>query len=244
MLNNNEFKNLINQAKSEAKTDAIKKFFSKNSKTISMISIVAVVGVIAYGAFSLYQKSQQEKFSEVFHQALIDDQMGNSEKAKESLKKIYETTSAPSGIRSLASMRYAAILLNENKKSEAAEVYQNISHCSSCVAYVKDLAGLLLVKTWMSDENEIGKDDLISRIEKVAADNKEMHFQVSEQKGQLLLQQNNLPKAYEVFESIAKSPEVPQNVKARSEDAMKDIVSKGFDPNAKDAAANLPETKK
>ncbi len=236
MSKNNEIFQLINQAKSEARSESIRKFFAKNGKILSVIVLVAVVAAISCGVFNLYQNSQEAKFSEIFHQALIDQQLGDVAKARESLKTISESSSAPKGIKSLASLRYAALLLDENKKSEAAEVYQKISQCSGCDSYVKDLAGLLAVKVWLSDESEVQKEDLKNRIEKIEADSKELRYQISEQKAFLFLQKNDLAKAYEVLDSIAKNPEVTVDIKNKVSEGLKIIIARGYHPQEEKAA--------
>ncbi len=242
MMNNNEINAVINQAKSDAKKDAIKQFFKQNSKVISTISMVLVGATIAYGAFAIYQNSQETKFSEVFHQALIDQQMGNVEKAKEELQQIYNS-SAPKGIQSLASLRYAAILFDENKKAEAAAIYQRINECGSCDVFVRDLGGLLAIKTWIADENELQKEDLLTRVEAIENRSKELRYQISEQKAFIHLQKNNLAKAYETLDAIAKSPEASQSVKVRASEGLRIIVSKGYVPQAEAAAKSVENQK-
>ena len=234
MSENNEMNVLINQAKSEARSELLKKFLAKNSKIISSISILALVGVVGFSAFSFYQKSRESKFSEIFHQALIDQQIGNLEKSKEGLKLIYES-SAPNGVKSLASLRYAALLLDENKKAEAAAIYEKISQCGGCNVYVKDLGGLLAVKVWISDETEFQKDDLLARIEKIEVGSKDLKNQISEQKALVQMHKNNLDKAYLTFESLAKNPEAEEGLKKRAEEGMKIVISKGYSPNAPEA---------
>ncbi len=244
MSDNNEMNALIRQAKSEARSECFKKFCAKNKKIFAAASVVAVIAVIGFSVFSYHQKSQEVKFSELFHQALIDQQMGSLDKAREGLKQISETNSAPNGVRSLASLRYASLLLDDNKKSEAAAVYEKISQCSGCDSYVKDLGGLLAVRTWMSDENEIAKEDLLTRIEKIESKSKELRYQISEQKALLHIQKNDLAKAYEILSSIEKNPEVSQNIKARMTEALKIIASKGYEPKAAEEAAPAVEGKK
>lgn len=242
--NENEMLHLINQAKSEARSEVIKKFFNKNAKVLSVASIVAVVGLVSYGAFNFYQNSQEAKFSEIFHQALIDQQIGETTKAKESLQKISESSAAPKGVKSLAALRYAAMLLSENKKSEAAEVYQKISQCSGCDSYVKDLGGLLAIKVWLSDETEIVKEDLLARIETIEARSKELRYQISEQKALLYFQKNDLAKAYEILDAIAKNPEVTPDVKNKVSEGLKIIIAKGYQPEEEIAAAPAESDKK
>ena len=243
MSENNEMNVLINQAKSEARSELLKKFLAKNSKIISSISILALVGVVGFSAFSFYQKSRESKFSEIFHQALIDQQIGNLEKSKEGLKLIYES-SAPNGVKSLASLRYAALLLDENKKAEAAAIYEKISQCGGCNVYVKDLGGLLAVKTWLSDEEESKKEDLLTRIEKIEAGSKELRYEISEQKALLYFQNNDLKKAYEVLSAIEKNPEAAQGIKARVTESLKVITSKGYEPQAIEAEVAKEEGQK
>ena len=226
---NHEINHLLHQVKSEARKDCVKQFFIKNAKVLGIAAAVAIVALIIFFVVDVYNKSQQEKFSEIFHQSLIDQQLGDLPKAKESLVKIYEAKSAPNGVKSLASLRYAAILLDENNKAEAVKVYQNIAACGGCDPYIKDLASLLAIKVWISDENEIKKDDLIARIEKIEAKSKILRYYISEQKGLLQIEKNNLEKAYAIFEEISKNPETPKNLKTRAGDALKLIVSKGFE---------------
>jgi len=234
MTENNDMMSLINQAKAQAKRDNLFKFFGKNSKAISMLATVVLVGAVGFFAFSYFQKSQQEKFSEILHQSLINQQLGDIAKAKENLKKIYDAKSAPSGVWSLASIRYAAFLLEEKNKTEAEIVYQEINHCKSCDDYVRELAGLLVVKTWISDDNELAKEDLSSRIEKIENSSKVLRYYISEQRALLELQKNNLEKSYQIFNAIAKSPEAPKTLKARAADGEKMVISKGFSPKVEE----------
>lgn len=240
---NHELKHLLHQAKSEARKDSLKKFYAKNSKIFMIAMASAVFALLVFFAFDAYNKSQQEKFSEIFHQSLIDQQVGDIEKAKKNLKKIYETKSAPNGIRSLASLRYAAFLLDEKKKTEAAEIYENISYCSGCDPYIRDLSRLLLVRVLASNGSEIKQENLIARIEKIEAKSRILRYYISEQKGLIEIQQNNLEKAYATFQEILENPESQKNLKARAADALKLITSKGFEPKVA-VSDSKKETKK
>ena len=119
MSENNEINQIINQAKSEARSDNFKKLIVKNSKILVVIAGLVVVGAISFFIFNAYQKSQEAKFSEILQQSIVDQKSGDLEKTKETLKKIVETKSAPKNIKALATLRYAALLLDEGKNSEA-----------------------------------------------------------------------------------------------------------------------------
>ncbi len=239
----NETMNLINQARLQVKRENLKNFFYKNKKIIKTLAIIALVTVVALLVLNAFHKSRQVKFSEILHQSLINQQIGDIAKAKENLKTIYDAKFAPSGVRSLASLRYAALLFDEGKKTQAAEIYVEINSCSSCDSYIKDLSGLLAVKTWLSDEEEVKKEDLIARIEKIENNSKTLKYYVSEQKALLEMQKNNLEKAHKIFDLIAKNPESSQSLKSRANDHLKMIIEKGFEPKIIQKAAPKIEEK-
>jgi len=99
MSENNEINQIINQAKSEARSDNFKKLIVKNSKILVVIAGLVVVGAISFFIFNAYQKSQEAKFSEILQQSIVDQKSGDLEKTKETLKKIVETKSAPKNIK-------------------------------------------------------------------------------------------------------------------------------------------------
>lgn len=224
--NTSDILELINNAKSSARREAIKKFFIRKQKFVASIIVLAAIVCGSFFAFNLYQKSQQKKFSAIFHQALIDESNGEIEKSKTKLKQIYESSSVPSTLKSVVALRYAGLLLNEGKKSEAANIYLEAHRCNSCDEYIKDLAGLLAVKTWMSDEFEISKEDLVSKIEKIEKTSKYLKSQITEQRALLEMQKNNVEKSKEIFTSIMKDEKAPQAVKLRSENFLKILDEK------------------
>jgi hypothetical protein len=230
-MNNNEVMSLINQAKSQAKLVRIKKFLKKHSKTISVLVAIFGFVLLVFISFKFYQKFQQKKFSEILHQSLIDQQIGEVEKAKESLKKIHESSTATSGVKSLASLRYAAIIFSEGNQEEASAIYQEVNQCSSCDSYIKEFAGLLAVKTWISmGKEKIGEEDLLNVIISIEDASKQLKGYISEQKAWLLIQRNELEKSYQAFESIAKDTENSDALKTRASEGMKIVISKGYSP--------------
>jgi len=46
----------------------------------------------------------------------------------------------------------------------------------------------------------------------------------------LEMNKNNLEKSYQIFEMIAKNPDVKENLKNRASDAMKMVIQKGYEP--------------
>ena len=225
-----DIKHILKQASSEIRNENIAKIFRKNKKILFVILSVAIASSIIFTAYKINQKSQQEKYSEILHQSMIDQQLGDIEKAKKNLKEIYDSSSAPNGVKSLASLRYAGILLEENKKSEAINVYSEVNKCRFCDNYIKELAGLLMVRTLMTEEEVLTKTDLSEKILAVENNSKILRYYIAEQRGYLEMNKNNLEKSYQIFEMIAKNPEVREDLKNRASDAMKIVVQKGYEP--------------
>ncbi|MBP7710463.1 MAG: tetratricopeptide repeat protein [Rickettsiales bacterium] len=231
-----EVTNLINQAKDQARKEGLKNFFAQNAKILARLSFAVLLAVVIVLIFHSVQSSRQAKYSAIFHQALIYQQVGDEAKAKEELQKIYNTKSAPSGVRSLASLRLAAIHFNQGDVAEANKIYREVSECSSCDRYVRDLAGLLLVKSWMADESEVNKEDVVARVEKIENSNKVLKYYISEQRAFLEALKGNLDKSHQILEVIVKSADAPQSLKEKAKDGIQILISKGFEEKIAEAA--------
>jgi hypothetical protein len=224
----NEMLDLINQARAEARSDNLKRFFSKNSKIISKLFIVLLLAVVAFFVYSSYRKMQAEKFSKILHRSLLSQQAGELDKARLDLEEIYKSDSAPSGVKSLASLRLAAFLLEEGKLNDATKIYQEVNNCRLCDDYVKDLAGLLMIKLWVADALELQKEDLSKKIAEIEDNASVLKFQISEQRAIVEMYKGNLEESYKIFESIEKSSDASQAVKLRAADGIKMLIEKGY----------------
>ncbi len=228
----NEALELINKARSQARSDAIWNFVSKNLKIILRILFGLMVVAVIFIGYNIYQKSSKEKFSAMLHQSLVNQQIGEMEKAKKELKNIVESSSAPSGVKSIASLRYAAFLLEDGKKSEAEKIYAEVNNCRSCDEYVSDLAGLLLVKLWVLDGEEMQKSDLISRIIKIENKATVLKNNIAEERALLEFYKKNLAESYKIFEKIYQDQEASQAVKSRAQNGMRMVIAGGFEVNS------------
>jgi len=225
-----DIKNIINHAQFEIRNEKLSLIFKKNKKILSLILGFSIACSIGYTAFKIDQKSKQQKYSEMLHQSMIDQQLGDIEKTKQTLKIIHESTTAPSGVKSLASIRYAGILLDEGNKEEAIKVYKDVNDCRFCDNYIKELSGLLMVRTIMTDDNLVGDEKLGDKILKIENNSKILRYYIAEQRGYFEMNKNNLAKAYQIFEMISKNPDVKENLKNRASDAMKIVIQKGYEP--------------
>lgn len=225
-----EISQIINQAKSQARLENIFKFLGKNSKILIYCAAAFLGVILLFFAFSIYQKSAQEKYSAMLHQSLIYQQSGQMSEAKKELEKIVNS-SAPNGVKSLASLRYAAFLLEEQKINEAKEVYTKLNQCYFCDDYIKDLSGLLLVRIMVLDKNETASPEkLIEKISKIMNRSENLKNEVAEQLAFFQLFTNKFDQAYKTFEKISNDASATQAIKQRAEDGMKIVISKGFQP--------------
>lgn len=231
-MSEGEINQIIHQVKSETRNENFRKFFTKNSKILITCCCVVVVCAIGFFIFNSYQESQEKKFSAMLQQSVIFEQDHELDKAKQSLQDIINAGSAPSNIKALAGLRYAGLLLNEANSTEAITAYQAVNQCQACDPYFKDLAGLLMVKIWMSDSNELQKPDLLQRIEKIEQSNQFLRNEITEQKAILAMQKDDLATAYQIFESLSKNPEMDKEVKGRASEALKIVIAKGYKPTS------------
>ncbi len=231
MFNKNNIRNLANKINPLNKIDAISGFFIRRKKLFTILAASLVGVLVVLFLFNLYQKSAQEKYSTIFHQSLIDEERGSITSAKQNLQKIYDTKFAPSGVKGLASLRYAGLLLNEGSNDEALKIYQEIANSSRYDRYLRELSGLLatkiLVITTDANSEKSLQQEALKKIEKLESHSKVLHSYFSEQKGIFLMKVGELEKSYQVFEAIVKDANSEQALKLRVADMMKLLVAEG-----------------
>lgn len=225
------YKKIISKTTKIFNPNSLKSAAYQHKKNLLFAAGSALVALILLGIFVINQKSNQNKYSAMLHESMIEQQMGDLQKAKSILKKIHESSSAPTGIKSMASIRYAAFLLEESNKSEALKIYLGLNKCSSCDDFIRDLAGLLAVRTLTTDEEQLSKPENIELIQKIENKATILKFHIAEQRALIELLKGNLEKSYQIFEMIAKSPEVKQGLKSRASDGMQMLIDKGYSPN-------------
>ncbi len=224
--NNEEVMHLINQARAEARRESFKNTLVKNSKLIIALILLSVFLLSVFFIFTSYQDSKKEKFSEKLHQALIYQEKGEMKKVEEILQDIYHSNSAPSGVKSIASIRLAAILMEDDQKPEAVKIYQEINNNKNYDQYIRELAGLLEIKTLIAIDDKSKQKETLEIINKIESKATPLKYYISEQKGIFAMKQGDLEGANKIFESIAKNPESSEPLKKRSGEMLKIIASK------------------
>jgi len=233
MLNKKNALKLFHKVKSHAHKDAIADFFNKRRKLVFIGLVTIVSFLVVLFLFDLYCKSAQEKYSEIFHQSLLDEERGDIVKAQENLQKIYEAKFAPSGVKGLASLRYAAFLLNADKQDEALKIYLEVANSSRYDNYLRELSGLLAAKILVINIDERSDKTLqekgFRQIEKFESRSKIFHAYFTEQKAIFALKIGDLAQSYKISDELAKASESPQGLKMRAYDMMKLLQAKGYE---------------
>jgi hypothetical protein len=217
----------IKHIKKKANQDSIVNFLTKNKVVIvkSIIGLVILIGL--YGIYNIAENSQAKKYSAILHESLLAQQVGDIKTAKEKLVQIHKSRFVPSNVSAIASIRYAGFLIEEGNKKEAQEIYLSVNNCLTCNDYLSDLAGLLAISTWLSDD-ELMKADLSKKINKIYKKSHELKSYINEQRGFYEMQKNNLEAANKAFTEIINDPNADKTIKARAQDAKKILSQKGF----------------
>lgn len=222
---------LLNKIKNEARLENFMNFFRKRKKIIKLVALVLAVLLVLFTIFDFYCKSEQKKYSAIFHQAMIDEEKGDAAASLQKLDAIYNARFAPSGVRALASLRYAGILTNGGNHVKALEIYTDIAKTARYDAYLRDLAALMAAKLIAintdatQDKTKLEADlALLDRLESKA---KLLKSYVSEQKAIFLLKTGDAKKAYESAKAVSENAEAAPSLKERASDLMKLAVANG-----------------
>ncbi len=216
-----EINEIIASARDEARNEAILHKFRKYKKQITTLSIVFAAALIVYLIYLFFAKENQLEYSKMLHQAIIHQQVGDQKKYENSLRDIIEAKLAPSGVKSIASLRYAAILLSANKSDDAIKIYQEVSSCRSCNDYVREYAKLLLVKVMATDVKK--DDELLLAISEAESDSIILKYYLTEQRALYYLKKKDFAKSKEAFELISKASDAPDALKLRAQNLLESL---------------------
>lgn len=232
-MSDNE-KQMMNEINSSIRKQNLVDIYQKNRKLINITLALLAIFAVVFLTVSIYQNKQAEKFSKILHQSMIDYQMKKFDDAQQKLSEIYNSKSAPKGLKTLAGLRLSAMYLNNNSKEgveKATKIYEEINSCRSCPGYAKDLTGLLLVKFWLVNEDFFNDEKIIKEINKIADKSQFFKYEVFYEQAFFEVREGNLEKAYNKFELIAKSPESSEEMKEEAQKGINIVLSKGFKPN-------------
>ncbi len=217
---------ILEKARIDARKDVVKEFFVKNSKIIIRLSLVFLIVALAIVVNNAIKAKRQAEYSTILHQAHIAKEEFDLLKAKNLLKEIINSDDAPLLISTLANLRYAELILQENNFQQALDIFIKIANCQSCEDFAQDLAKLLAVKVWMMNDNMQKDDGLLSQMQEFAKKAKYLKDHIDEQMALYEKNQGNLQKSYEIFSKIVDRIDGYQAVKDRAQEQISELMTK------------------
>lgn len=210
---------IIREIKDEERKDTITKFFSKNKKVILTFASILFAILIAYFIYEYVQSNREKSYSKIYHQAIIKEEKGQYQESVKLLKSIYESSSAPSGVKGVASLRYAAAAISDNNIDKALEIYEEIAFSNKYDDYLQNLSGLLLSKLIivnLGDNPDPEKAKVAEkRIKQVINQNQILKIETKEQLAILYIKINKNDDARKILESIRTNQKASKLVKDR-----------------------------
>ncbi len=223
--NNPESKSLIRDLKSQIRKEKLFSLAKTHLKTlIYCLSLVILIAVFL-ATFSFYNQVQSKKYSSILHQAMIDEQNGDQAKSEESLKNIYES-SAPAGVKEIASLKYAAHLMKNGKSDQGIEVYLTINKNKKFDTYVREYSGLIALKALVDIDNQDDRDKILTLEAKLEKESKVLKYHIIEQKGIFLWNSGDFEVANAAFKTIAENLETSETLKKRAVEMVNIYKSK------------------
>ncbi len=220
MSNETETKNFIEEIKREARSDVVWRFFykHKNLAKIAAISFLAIL--ILYFIFAVSKGILQEKYSEIFHQSMIYEESKDLQKAKDGFVEIYEANFAPHGVKGLAALRLAALLVQENQNDKALEIYKNVAKNMFYNDFVQETSALVAVKMLVNDydtkSDKKTQEKTVKEIANLAKGNKILRDSFREQQAIFMIKIGEKNKARNFLEEIVKSEVALKSQKERA----------------------------
>lgn len=225
MLQNKDSNSIIREAKIEAKKEKLLNLFRENQKVVLAFLIIAFLFSLIFVVWLFYQESEQRKYSAILHQTLIYEQEGKLDLVQENLEKLHKS-GIPSGVRSIASIRYAALMLKQNKFDEAIKIYLEINQTKSYDRFICEYAGYAALKLLIDSNNKSYEEKISKLISRLEKSDKLFKYLILEQKGIFEWSKGNFEATSQIFKNLAENPEANESVRARSEEMYKMCNSK------------------
>lgn len=215
----------LKQIKEEERTDKILKFLAKNKSVLKKLALLTIIIAIILTSFKIIKNNLTTKYSSILHQSLLAEEVGNFDKSKEKLQKIYNARFAPISIKSIAMMKYANILLLENKKEQAVDLYKEIAFNNLNDDFIQENSALLATKLIISDiktdSSEKFKQETEEQIKKLTNVSKTLNSYFLEQSAIFYIKIDNKKEARKILEQILRDQKIPQTLKNRVLDLIK-----------------------
>ncbi len=217
---------LLRQIREEARREKIQLLIIKYKNQLIYGLLLVAVFAIIFSYYNSYQQKKNEKYSDLAHKAMNYETSGNITEAFKILENIKNDKSAPTQIKSISSIKYASHLVDQNKLKEAVEIYLKINEDRKVDQYLKELSGLLALKTMIDSDDKDSAEKIEKLIPVLEKNSTILKPMILEQKAIFYLLQNKLEEAKKIFENLSLDLETPQDLKNRAKEFIKIIKNK------------------
>lgn len=219
-------KAMLRHIRDEARKEKVFSFVVKYKKPILISVIILILVLIGSTINASYQENKDKKYSKLLHQFLVHAEARQNDQAIKILEDIKNDKAAPADLKALASIKYASILLDQNKFSEATELFLKVNEDRRVDIYLKEFAGLLALKTMIDSDEPAFVEKIEKLLPKLEKETVILKSPILEQKGIFYWLQNKPKEARKIFEELALDPKTPDDLKIRVKDFIRIIDNK------------------
>jgi len=185
---------------------------------IALASVIVLLTTAIVG-WQTYSKNQRESLGDDFSAAVELIQEQDIDAALIALEKV--ASSSSDGYITLAKMKKASILISSGKINEGLDLYLDLENTAADASF-RDISTLFYVLNAMDHKPA---NDLMKKLEKFSEKNP-WSATANELKGFLYLKDGNIKDAKDMFEKISKRPNVPRDIRGRSNDMLNFLKNK------------------
>lgn len=223
--NSDNEQQMIREAQNEARKQKIKYIWNKYQKLFIAGGALLAMVLVVYVMFYFYHRDLEKQYSANLHQLFVDFSEGKKDQAVAGLKKITEDKKAPQGVKSIAALRYAAILLGQNQTDQAVAIYLQINR-EAGDSYIRELGGLLAVKTLVDSNDPKYYPQIVELNTKLQKNSKILHAFLLEQQAFFEWGRGNVKLASEILTKISKDQTATDALNRRTAQMLQIINSK------------------
>lgn len=206
---------ILDEAREEIRKEQLENKFKSLAGYFIAIAIIAVAGVAGYKFFQHQQITKIEKQGGLFTQGVVA--LINQNKS-DALNKFTELSNQDGSYAVMASLRRAALLLEQGKIDEAISTYQAIINSPKNAKEFKDLASVNLAYVYF----EANKDDELVKLLD-ANQNNIFSPQLNELRAIRNIKLGNKQAALEILQKLEQDPTTPAATKERIKELIKAI---------------------
>ena len=209
----------IREVDEEIKEEKQMKLWKKLAPYFIALASVIVLLTTAIVGWQTYSKNQRESLGDDFSAAVELIQEQDIDAALIALEKV--ASSSSDGYITLAKMKKASILISSGKINEGLDLYLDLENTAADASF-RDISTLFYVLNAMDHKPA---NDLMKKLEKFSEKNP-WSATANELKAFLYLKDGNTKDAKEMFEKISKRPNVPRDIRGRSNDMLNFLKNK------------------